>query len=488
MNETSQFNPTPTIAAELGLGPGSVDAVVRLLAEGNTVPFIARYRKEATGSLDEVQIRSIDERNTYLQELEKRRQAILESIREQGKLTEDLERKIRVCATKSALEDLYLPYKPKRRTRATIARERGLEPLALVIMEQPAEGDPAAEAAKLVDAEKEVPDVDAALAGARDIVAELVAENADVRTLVRETFAHDGVLLSRSVEDKAAEGAKFKDYFDFSEPVEKIPSHRFLAVRRGEREGFLKVGVSVEDEPLVERVLRKVGHREGSPYGPLMREAVEDGYRRLVSPSVESDVRIDLKLRADKDAVEVFAENLRALLLAAPLGGFAVVGIDPGLRTGCKCAAVDETGGVQGEHDLQPGPGGAGRGVRAAPAGGVPEDPQPQGGGGGQRHRRPGDRALRAPDGQGGGPRRHHRGARERGPGPACTARRSSPARSFPSWISRSAGPSPSPGGSRIRWRSWSRSSPRPSGWASTSTTCTSPCSRASSRRWWRAA
>ncbi len=348
MTQTVEFNPVPFIARELQLPGSSVEAVVKLLHDGNTVPFIARYRKEATGSLDEIQIRAVEERTAYLGELEKRRQAILSSIEEQGKLTDELKAKILQCQVKSALEDLYLPYKKKRRTRATVAKEKGLEPLALRIAAQPKDGDPVAEAAQFIDDEKGVEDVEAALAGARDIVADMAASIADVRALVREVFAHDGVLVSKVVDDKRDMGKKFRDYFDYREPIASIPSHRFLAVRRGEREGVLKTGVAVDGERLIGDILVLMGFNDGSPFCGQMREAIEDGYKRLISTSVESDIRIDLKLSADRDAVEVFASNLRALLLAAPLGGKPVIGVDPGLRTGCKCAALDATGTFRG--------------------------------------------------------------------------------------------------------------------------------------------
>ncbi len=239
VTETTEtaFDPTPLIAAELSLPPRSVAAVVALLAEGATVPFIARYRKERTGGLDEVQIRTIEERRSYLIELDDRRKAILASIEEQGKLTPELKKRIEACTSKTELEDLYLPYRKKRRTRAMIARERGLEPLALRILEQPLSGDPEAEARAFVDLAKEVPDVTAALAGARDIVAEVIAEHAEVRRMVREAFAKQGVLRTEVVKDKATERSKFEQYYDFAEPIANMPSHRYLAIRRGEREG-----------------------------------------------------------------------------------------------------------------------------------------------------------------------------------------------------------------------------------------------------------
>jgi len=352
MPETAAFDPTAVIAAELSLPPSSVSGVIRLLDEGNTVPFIARYRKEATGSLDEIQIRAIEERRDYLVDLDKRRRAVIKSIDEQGKLTDELRDRIEACATKTELEDLYLPYKPKRRTRGSIARERGLEPLALRILEQPADGDPASEAAAFVDPDKGVDDVEGALAGARDIVAERIAEIAEVRAAHRARFAEQGVLRSRVARGKADGDTVFRDYHDHSEPAKSIPSHRYLAVRRGEREKVLKVGIEVDQDPLIDRALERVGLFAASPFAEQLRLAVDDGCRRLVAGGVESDVRAELKDRSDREAVEVFAENLRNLLLAAPFGAKPVIGVDPGLRTGCKCAALSRTGAYQGSMNF----------------------------------------------------------------------------------------------------------------------------------------
>jgi len=335
---------TPRIAAELSLSRAGVAAVIGLLGEGNTVPFIARYRKEATGGLDEVQIRSIEERRQYLGELEDRRAAILASIQEQGKLTDELRSQIAACQTKAELEDLYLPYKRKRRTRAAIARERGLQPLADLLLAQPADGSPAAAADPFVDAEAGVPDVAAALAGARDIVAETMAERADIRRFARDTFANEGMLVSAVVSGKDAERTKFEQYYDFREAVKSIPSHRFLAIRRGETESVLRAHIEVDAPGLLRRIERAMELSPRSPFAGELSDAIADGYKRLLAPSVESDVRAELKLRSDRAAVNVFADNLRNLLLSAPLGGRAVIGIDPGLRTGCKCAAVDATG------------------------------------------------------------------------------------------------------------------------------------------------
>jgi len=364
MPEDATFDPAPAIAAELGLPPAAVGGVIRLLDEGNTVPFIARYRKEATGSLDEVAIRAIEERREYLVELDRRRRAILKSIADQGQLTDELRARIEACATKAALEDAYLPFKPKRKTRGSIARERGLEPLAARIQAQPADGDPEAEAAGFVDPGKGVDDVEAALAGARDIVAELVSERAEVRAAFRSRLAARGVLRSRVLRGKAGGDTVFRDYHDHEEPASTIPSHRYLAVRRGEREKVLKVEIEVDQRPLIEGALELLGHAPGTPFAEQLRAAVEDGCRRLVAPGVESDVRADLKERADREAVEIFAANLRNLLLAPPYGPRPVVGVDPGLRTGCKCVALDATGAfrgsttfnlVQGERALEAG-------------------------------------------------------------------------------------------------------------------------------------
>ncbi|MBL9105904.1 MAG: RNA-binding transcriptional accessory protein [Myxococcales bacterium] len=341
---TPSFDPVPALAEELSLPRPGVAAVVRLLAEGATVPFIARYRKEQTGGLDEVQIRAIEERRTYLLELVDRRAAILASISEQGKLTDDLKARILACTTKAALEDLYLPFKPKRRTRAMIARERGLQPLADRILAQPADGDPTAEAAAFVSAAREVPGVAEALAGARDIVAERIAEDADVRAAVRALYLAEGTVQSTVLAEKANEPTKFDRYYAFEEPLATIPSHRFLAVRRGEQEGVLRLKLAVPLESVTPRVEARVRVDPGSPFAGELAAACRDACTRLLLPSLELDLRVELKQRADQEAVEVFAQNLRQLLLAAPLGGKPVVGVDPGLRTGCKCVAVDATG------------------------------------------------------------------------------------------------------------------------------------------------
>lgn len=349
------FDPTPAIAADLGLPRAGVSAVVRLLADGNTVPFVARYRKEATGNLDEVQIRDIQDRAAYLREMHDRRQTILGSIEEQGKLTDALRRRIEACTTKAELEDLYLPFKPKRRTKATIARERGLGPLGTRILEQPRDGDPEREARAFVDPAKEVPDVDAALAGARDIAAEAVTERAEVRALLREAFREQGVLVAEATAEAREKRTRFEQYYDYREPVKRVPSHRYLAVRRGEREALLRVKIDADLERLYPRVERLMGLDRRSPFAGQLAEAVAYAVKRRVAPSVETDVRVEMKLAADRDAVEIFARNLRELLLASPLGGKAVIGIDPGLRTGCKTVALDATGRLLAHTVIFPG-------------------------------------------------------------------------------------------------------------------------------------
>lgn len=345
------FDPVPLVAEELSLPQSSVAAVHQLLGSGATVPFIARYRKEQTGGLDEVQIRAVEERCAYLAELDERRKAIISEIASQGKLTEALAKKIHAAKTKSELEDLYLPYKPKRRTRATIAREKGLEPLADLIWAQALDGHPESLAEGFVDAEKEVPDVAAALSGARDICAERIAEHVEVRKLMREAYAEEASVRVSKQEEFADKSTKFDMYADFVEQVATIPSHRFLAIRRGEAEKVLRVAIELDAERVLPLIERTVSVNPASPWAKELVTAVRDAHKRLLVPSIEVDVRVDLKSRSDRVAVDVFAQNLRDLLLAAPLGSKSVLGIDPGQRTGCKCAVVDGTGKLLG-HDV----------------------------------------------------------------------------------------------------------------------------------------
>ena len=337
---------TAALSRELKLPLHGVAAVVALLDDGNTVPFIARYRKERTGGLDEVQIRDIEERQLYLREMEDRRAAVLASIREQGKLTDELAAKINAATAKHVLEDLYAPFRQKRRTRAMAAREKGLEPLALRILAQEAgeANAPTTEAAAFVSAERGVATVEDAIAGARDIVADIVADTAEVRALVRRAFADDGAVVSEVVAGKADEPTKFEQYYSFRESVKTIPSHRFLAIRRGEAEGVLRAQVVVDATLLTEHIERLMKLDATSPWSALLHASIGDAYKRLLAPSVENDIRTELKLRSDVAAVDVFADNIRNLMLSPPLGSRSVVGIDPGLRTGCKCVAVDATG------------------------------------------------------------------------------------------------------------------------------------------------
>jgi uncharacterized protein len=343
-NEAKKYDPTAEIAAELKLSEGAVAAVLRLLAEGATVPFIARYRKEATQALDEVAIRAIEERRDYLVELHERKQTVLAEIGKQGKLTSELEAKIRAAATKAEVEDLYLPYKPKRRTRATIARERGLQPLADLMLAQSRTTQPERAAAGFVAPDKGVDDVDAALAGARDICAEHISELAEARRRLRTALVEQGAIITRKAKDFAEKPTKFDTYADYREPLAAIPSHRFLAIRRGEHEGVLRVELETDTRPVRESIERQLELDRGGPWRPQLDLAIDDALKRLIAPSAELDVRVDLKLKSDADAIGVFAQNLRELLLAPPFGASSVLGIDPGQRTGCKCAMVDGTG------------------------------------------------------------------------------------------------------------------------------------------------
>lgn len=338
------FDPGPRIAEESQLPLAGVRAVIRLLSEGGTVPFIARYRKEQTGGLDELQIRGVEERGSYLTELDARRRSILSEIESQGKLTADLAAKIESCWVKSTLEDIYLPFKPKRRTRAMIARERGLDPLARLILTQSGTGSMEAVLAPFIDPTRNVPDAKSALAGARDIVAETIADRSDVRALVRDVFKRDGVLASKAVKGKSNQPTKFEDYYDFKEKARSIPSHRFLAIRRGTEEGVLRMSIDVDADAIGVRIATLANRKPASLFAGELAAAIEDSVGRLLCPSIESEVFAEMKLSADRDAVTVFAENLRRLLLAPALGRKVVIGVDPGQRTGCKCAVVDDTG------------------------------------------------------------------------------------------------------------------------------------------------
>ncbi len=332
------------ITEETGFKPFQVGNTIDLLEESATVPFIARYRKERTGELDEVAIRGIEERLAYFTELEERKGTVLKSIEEQGKLSPELKGRIEATRQKTELEDLYLPFKPKRRTKATIARERGLEPLADIIAAQViTAGTPEETALPFVDAEREVPDATAALEGAGHILAERFAEDADLRAFVRRLTGEQGLISSRVAADKKEAVTKFEMYYDFQEPLREVPSHRMLAMRRGEKEEVLFLSIVAPVEEILAGLKARAISGE-SIFGALLSAVVEDSYKRLMAPSIEVELRLEAKQRAEEEAIRVFADNLRNLLLAPPAGSRRVLGIDPGLRTGCKLAAVDGTG------------------------------------------------------------------------------------------------------------------------------------------------
>ncbi len=329
---------------ETGLQQNQVKQTVGLLEEGATVPFIARYRKEATGELDEVQIRQLQERLTYFKELDERRQTILKSIDTQGKLTVELRSKITLCRQKTELEDIYLPYKPKRRTKATIAREQGLEPLAEQIL-QSVDPNTLLEslAIPFINPEYEITSVESALQGAGYILAEQFSDIAEIRAMVRELTWQQGLFGSQPARGKAGMVSKFEMYYDFSEPLRQIPSHRMLAMRRGEKEEILQLSLEAPEEEIFSRLGRML-IPESNPYRNWLKLVIDDAYHRLIAPSIEVELRLQAKKAADEEAIRVFAENLRNLLLAAPAGNYRVLGVDPGLRTGSKLAVVDPTG------------------------------------------------------------------------------------------------------------------------------------------------
>jgi len=338
---------TQRVAAELSVSPQQVAGALALFDEGATLPFIARYRKEATGGLDEVQLRDVRDRARYLEEMEERRTAILASVEEQGKLTPELRALIEGADTKQVLEDLYLPYRPKRRTRATIAAERGLLPLADLLWEgQVDDAGARSRAEAFVDPGKEVPDVEAALQGARDILAERVAEDAGLRGAARDLTRKKGAVCSRVLKGKEDDpaAARFRDYFDHTEPVSSVPSHRMLALRRGEAEEVLKWNIDAPEEEVLAMVRARA--LEGRPARGEMGRVAEDAYKRLLKPGVEVDLRLELKEAAESEAIRVFGVNLEQLLLQSPAGERSVLGLDPGYRTGVKAAVVSRTGAV----------------------------------------------------------------------------------------------------------------------------------------------
>lgn len=340
------------IAKELSLPEGGIQAVINLLDEGATIPFISRYRKEKTGSLDEVEVLAIREWITKLRDLDKRRESILKSIKEQEKLTPDLEKKINAAETLSELEDLYLPYKPKRRTKGTIAKEKGLEPLAKLVFEQ-GKIDVDQEAKKYINKEKDVNDIDEALHGARDIIAEWINEDKEVREIVRKIFKDKATIKTKVLKGKEQAGEKFKDYFDWEENLKKAPSHRILAMRRGEKEMILTMDISPDQDEVIHSLKRQVLKGYGQA-AEQVKLAIEDSYKRLIKPSIETETRLESKKRADEEAINVFTDNLRELLLTSPLGQKSILAIDPGFRSGCKVVALDRQGKLLENTNIYP--------------------------------------------------------------------------------------------------------------------------------------
>jgi len=332
-----------SVSEKLAIPEKQVIAVLELLAEGATIPFIARYRKDKTGALDEVQIQKIQEEAKFQQEFSERKIFIEKTITEQGKMTDFLQEKINEATTINELEDIYLPYKPKRKTKAQTARDNGLEPLALLLLKQENIA-PQKEAITFIN--EKITDADMALQGARDIIAELVNEDAEVRAKMRKLFEQTATIQSKILSEKEEAGIKYKDYFDFAEPVSKIPSHRILAIMRGFMEGFLKMTISPDEETALLKIENQL-LKANNEAAEQVKKAIKDSYRRLLQPSLESEFRMALKTKADEEAISVFAENLRQLLLSSPLGSKRILAIDPGYRTGCKVVALDEKGELQ---------------------------------------------------------------------------------------------------------------------------------------------
>lgn len=340
------------ISKRLGLHRWQVENCIRLMEGGATIPFISRYRKEMTGSLDEVTISSIKDENNRLKELDARIESVKKSIEEQGKMTPELLLKIESAPTMSELEDIYLPYRPKRRTRATIAKEKGLEPLAEIIFKQD-ETDPEIRAEQFLN--EDVADIAEAVSGARDIIAEWISEDKTARTRLRNLYDKEAVIYSRVIKGKEIDGSKFSDYFDWSEPLKKCPSHRLLAMRRGEEEGFLRLSIKLEDENAL-AILKSVFIRSANKSSEIVDEAVSDSWKRLLSSSMETEFRNIAKEKADEEAIRVFADNLRQLLLAPPLGEKNILAIDPGYKTGCKIVCLDRQGNLVHNETIYPHP------------------------------------------------------------------------------------------------------------------------------------
>ena len=340
------------ITEELGVKKWQVDAAVKLIDEGNTIPFIARYRKEATGTLDDEQLRKLHERLTYLRNLEEKKEQVLSSIEEQGKLTEELRKQILAAETLVVVEDLYRPYRPKRRTRATIAKEKGLEPLAAVITLQKTKQPVEEIAAEYIDPEKGVNTAEEAVAGAKDIIAESISDEADYRIWIRKITAQKGRVISAAKDEKAE--SVYEMYYDFEEPVNRLAGHRILALNRGEKEKFLTVKIEAPEEDIIRYREKKTIHGDNPYTTPILKAVVEDSYKRLIAPAIEREIRNDLTEKAEDGAIEVFKKNLEQLLMQPPIVGQTVLGWDPAFRTGCKLAVVDPTGKVIGTTVIYP--------------------------------------------------------------------------------------------------------------------------------------
>ena len=340
------------ITEELGVKKWQVDAAVKLIDEGNTIPFIARYRKEATGTLDDEQLRKLHERLTYLRNLEEKKEQVLSSIEEQGKLTEELRKQILAAETLVVVEDLYRPYRPKRRTRAMIAKEKGLEPLAAVITLQKTKQPVEEIAAEYIDPEKGVNTVEEAVAGAKDIIAESISDEADYRIWIRKITAQKGRVISAAKDEKAE--SVYEMYYDFEEPVNRLAGHRILALNRGEKEKFLTVKIEAPEEDIIRYLEKKTIHGDNPYTTPILKAVVEDSYKRLIAPAIEREIRNDLTEKAEDGAIEVFKKNLEQLLMQPPIVGQTVLGWDPAFRTGCKLAVVDPTGKVIGTTVIYP--------------------------------------------------------------------------------------------------------------------------------------
>ena len=340
------------ITEELGVKRWQVDAAVKLIDEGNTIPFIARYRKEATGTLDDEQLRRLHERLTYLRNLEEKKEQVLSSIEEQGKLTEELKQQILAAETLVVVEDLYRPYRPKRRTRATIAKEKGLEPLAAIISLQKTDKPVEDLAKEFINPDKEVHTVEEAIAGAKDIIAENISDEADYRIWIRKITMQKGRVLSVAKDEKAE--SVYEMYYDFEEPVGRLAGHRILALNRGEKEKFLTVKIEAPEEDIIRYLQKKTIHGENPYTTPILKDVTEDSYKRLIAPAIEREIRSELTERAEDGAIEVFKKNLEQLLMQPPIVGQTVLGWDPAFRTGCKLAVVDPTGKVIGTTVIYP--------------------------------------------------------------------------------------------------------------------------------------